>query len=49
MIVQKTQRLQMMQDVRPVASTPGAGAPGRGRLIGHFLVTGQVHTHRGVN
>ena len=49
MIVQKTQRLQMMQEVRPVASTTGAGAPGRGRLIGHFLVTGQVHTHRGVN
>ena len=54
MIVQKTQRLQVMQDMRGAASaaestTTADANPARGRLIGHFLVSGQVHTHRGVN
>lgn len=47
MIVQKTQRLQMMQDAR--AGDVSANTETRGRLVGHFLVTGQVHTHRNVN
>jgi len=53
MIVQKTRRLQMMQDVREAPPAGGDDATpassGRGRLVGQFLVSGQVHTHRGVN
>lgn len=53
MIVQKTQRLQMMQDARATPPAGSADTPrasrARGRLVGHFLVSGQVHTHRGVN
>ena len=57
MIVQKTQRLQVMQDMRGTPSAAGSAEsdktadmnPVRGRLIGDFLVSGQVHTHRGVN
>ena len=58
MIVQRTRRLQMMQDTRtPPSADPGdptatgetEAARLRGRLIGRFLVSGQVHTFRGVN
>ena len=48
MIVQKTQRLQLMQDAEK-SNLPRADPRGRGRVIGRYAVTGQVHTHRGVN
>ncbi len=50
MIMQKTQRLQLMQDGLNVPRPEGQDlAAARGRLVGHFLISGQVHTHRGVN
>ena len=56
MIVQRTQRLQLMQDAEAANATEveftgdtTARGGQRGRLVGRFRVSGQVHLHRGVN
>ncbi len=51
MIMQKTQRLQLMQDAASRDAFLGdeTEEKKRIRLMGRYTVTGQVHTHRGVN